>query len=119
VATGLVGGAMLLAFAGRLAGASPLRWALLTLGFGYVLRELAHLLFGNDFKLVGLPLEGTVPYFGGLYRVVITIASIALIAALALFLGKTRYGVMIRAIASNREAAQIAGVSSRKVYAWI
>ena len=119
IATGFVGGAMLLAFSGRLVGASPLRWALLTLGFGYVLRESAHLLFGNDFKLIGLPLEGTVPYFGGLYRVVVTLASISLIVALTLFLGKTRYGVMIRAIASNPEAAQVAGVSSRKVYAWI
>ncbi len=119
VITGLLGGVLLLAFSGRLAGAGPLRWALLTLGFGYVLRELVQYVFGSDFKLVALPVEGTVPYFGGLYRVIVTVTGIGLIAALAVFLARTRYGVLIRAVASNREAAAVAGVSARRIHAWI
>lgn len=116
VATAVLGGALLLAFSRRLAGAGPLRWALLTLGFGYVLRELVPIVFGSDFKLVSLPIEGTVPYLGGAYRVTVMMLSIVLIAALALFLAKSRYGILIRAIASNPDAAVVVGVSTRTVY---
>jgi branched-chain amino acid transport system permease protein len=116
VGTAIIGGALLLLFAKRLARAGPLRWALLTLGFGYVLRELVQIVFGTDFKLVELPIQGTVPYLGGAYRVTVMVLSFALIAGLALFLAKSRYGVLIRAIASNPDAAMVAGVSTRKVY---
>jgi len=116
VVTAIIGGALLLAFAQKLAGAGPLRWALLTLGFGYVLRELVQLVFGNDFKLVALPIEGTVPYVGGAYRVTVMALSVGLIISLAVFLAKSRYGVQIRAIASNPEAAVVVGVSRRTVY---
>jgi branched-chain amino acid transport system permease protein len=117
--TGLLGGLMLMSFFKKLAHAGPLRWALLTLGFGYVLRESVPLIFGLDFKLVSLPLEGTLPYVGGMYRVVVTGLSLLLIVGLALFLNGTRYGVLIRAISSNHEAASIVGVSTQRVYAWV
>lgn len=116
VATAIIGGALLLIFSKRLARAGPLRWALLTLGFGYVLRELVQIVFGNDFKLVTLPIEGTVPYLGGAYRVTVMAMSIALIALLAVFLAKSRHGVLIRAIASNPEAAVVVGVSTTTVH---
>ena len=117
--TAVVGGLLLLAFAKRLAGAGPLRWALLTLGFGYVLRELVQLVFGSDFKLVRLPIEGSIPYFGGTYRATVMVVGFGLIVSLMLFLTKTRYGLLIRAIASNPEAAVIAGVSKGAVYAFV
>lgn len=116
IATALLGGALLLAFARKLARAGPLRWALLTLGFGYALRELVQLVFGTDFKLVSLPIEGTVPYLGGAYRVLVMMMSVSLIMALAIFLRKSRHGVLIRAIASNSDAAIVVGVSTRTVY---
>lgn len=119
VATAIVGGVLLLAFARKLARAGPLRWALLTLGFGYVLRELVQLVFGTDFKLVALPIGGTVPFLGGTYRVTVMVLSVALILALAVFLSRSRYGVLIRAVASNPDAASVAGVSARTVYAWV
>ena len=118
-ASAVVGGALLLAFARKLARASPLRWALLTLGFGYVLRELVQIVFGNDFKLVALPIEGTIPYLGGAYRVTVMALSCGLIIALAVFLAKTRYGILIRAIASNPEAALVVGVSPGAVHVWV
>ena len=118
-AAAVIGGCLLLAFARRLSGASPLRWALLTLGFGYVLRELAQLVFGTDFKLVPLPIEGTVPYMGGAYRVTVMVLSFALIGGLAVFLARSRYGILIRAVASNPEAAAVVGVSRRTVYAFV
>lgn len=119
VITGILGGLLLMAFFRKLAHAGPLRWALLTLGFGYVLRELVPLVFGLDFKLMSLPLEGALPWVGGMYRVVVTGLSVLLILGVALFLNRTRYGVLIRAIASNHEAAAVVGVSARKVYAWV
>lgn len=118
-ATAIVGTILLMMFYDKLAGTGPLRWALLTLGFGYVLRELLQLVFGTDFKLIAPPLEGNIPWAGGVYRIAVTFAGLALIAALALFLKKSRYGVLIRAIASNRDAAAIAGVSTRAIYTWV
>ena len=117
--TGIAGGGLLLAFAERLSGAGPLRWALLTLGFGYVLRELARLAFGSDFKLIPLPLKGTIPYLGGAYRVTVMALSIGLIVTLSTFLANSRYGILIRAMASNPETALVVGVSKRRVYAWV
>ena len=115
----VVGTALLMIFYNRLSNAGPLRWALLTLGMGYVLRELAQLVFGTDFKLIAPPLEGSIPWVGGVYRATMTLAGIALIVVLALFLKKTRYGILIRAIASNRNAAAVAGVSTRRIYTWV
>jgi len=119
LATALLGGMLLLAFAKKLANTGPLRWALLTLGFGYVLRELVQLVFGTDFKLVNPPIEGNLPWLGGLYRLTVTVLSVVLIVGLALFLSRSRYGVLIRAIASNPEAAVVVGVSPRAVYTWV
>lgn len=119
VATAIIGAALLMIFYNKLKGAGPLRWALLTLGFGYVLRELMQLVFGTDFKLVAPPLEGTIPWAGGVYRIAVTVAGLLLILALALFLKKSRYGVLIRAIANNRDAAALVGVSTKTIYTWV
>lgn len=119
VATAIIGAALLMIFYDKLKGAGPLRWALLTLGFGYVLRELMQLVFGTDFKLVAPPLEGAIPWAGGVYRIAVTVAGLLLILALALFLKKSRYGVLIRAIANNHDAAALVGVSTKTIYTWV
>lgn len=114
--TAVVGATLLMMFYGRLANAGPLRWALLTLGFGYVLREVLRLAFGTDFKLIPAPIEGTIPGVGGAYRVTVTIVGLMIIFAFSVFLKKSRQGILIRAIASNRDAAAIVGVSTRAIY---
>lgn len=119
VATAIIGAALLMIFYDKLTDAGPLRWALLTLGFGYVLRELMQLVFGTEFKLVAPPLDGTIPWAGGVYRIAVTVAGLLLILALALFLKKSRYGVLIRAIANNRNAAALVGVSTKTIYTWV
>lgn len=116
IVTALLGGNILMLFFRRMQGSGPLRWALLTLGVGYVLRELVQHLFGDDFKLVDLPLEGTLPWLGGKYRVLVMALGVAAIALLGWFLARSRHGILIRAIASNEEAAAVVGVSTRKVY---
>jgi branched-subunit amino acid ABC-type transport system permease component len=117
IVTGLVGVLLLTLPLKKMLGAGPLRWALLTLGFGYVLRELAQHVFGTDFKIVDLPLSGAVPHFGGAYRLAVTMCGIGIIALLTAFLSSTRYGLFIRAVASNREAAAVVGISVIPVYA--
>ena len=97
-------------------GSGPLRWALLTLGFGYVLREVAQHVFGIDFKLVDLPVEGTLPFLGGAYRFLVMCLGLSLILGLYLFLAYSRQGLLIRAVASNEEAATVVGVSTARVY---
>jgi branched-subunit amino acid ABC-type transport system permease component len=119
VGSALLGGLLIMAFQRRLADAGPLRWALLTLGLGYVLREVVQLIFGTDFKLIDAPLKGTLPWIGGIYRLVVAGLSVALIVFAMWFLNRTRYGVLIRAVAGNREATAIAGVSPLAVYGWV
>jgi branched-chain amino acid transport system permease protein len=114
--TALLGGVIIIMFFRKMLGGSPLRWALLTLGIGYVLRELVQLAFGIDFKLVPLPLDGTLPWVGGEYRFVVMCIGLMLILALYLFLNYSSAGLLIRAVASNREATAVVGVSTVKVY---
>ena len=116
VATAVLGWSLLMGFYPKLAGAGPLRWALLTLGFAFVLREAARLTFGSDFKLVELPLKGNVFWLGGEYRLVVAGLSVALIVAVFIFLNKSRYGILIRSVASNMEAAAVVGVSATRIY---
>jgi branched-chain amino acid transport system permease protein len=116
VCTALLGSAVLMMFFRRMLGSGPLRWALLTLGFGYVLREVAQHVFGIDFKLVDLPVEGTLPFLGGAYRFLVMCLGLSLILGLYLFLAYSRQGLLIRAVASNEEAATVVGVSTARVY---
>ena len=116
VCTALLGSALLMMFFRKMLGSGPLRWALLTLGFGYVLREVAQHVFGIDFKLVDLPVEGTLPFLGGAYRFLVMCLGLALILGLYLFLAHSRQGLLIRAVASNEEAATVVGVSTARVY---
>jgi branched-chain amino acid transport system permease protein len=114
--TALLGSALLMMFFRKMLGSGPLRWALLTLGFGYVLREVVQHVFGIDFKLVDLPVEGTLPFVGGAYRFLVMCLGLALILGLYLFLAHSRHGLLIRAVASNEEAATVVGVSTARVY---
>jgi branched-subunit amino acid ABC-type transport system permease component len=114
--TALLGSALIMLFFRHMFGSGPLRWALLTLGFGYVLRELAQHIFGIDFKLMQLPIEGTLPWLGGEYRFVVMCIGLLLVLALYLFLSYSSSGVLIRAVASNEEAAAVVGVSTVRVY---
>lgn len=116
ICTGILGGCLLMVFFKQMLKAGPLRWALLTLGFGYVLRETVRLVFGTDFKMIDLPVEGTLPWIGGTYRVLVMVLGIALVIGLTQFLERTRYGLYIRAVASNEDAASAVGVSTRKIY---
>jgi branched-chain amino acid transport system permease protein len=116
ICTALLGGSLLMLFFKQMLGAGPLRWALLTLGFGYVLREAIQFIFGTDFKMVDLPVEGTIPWIGGTYRVLVVVLGLGLVVGLTQFLERTRFGLFIRAVASSEDAASVVGVSTRKTY---
>jgi branched-chain amino acid transport system permease protein len=116
ICTALLGGGLLMLFFKQMLGAEPLRWALLTLGFGYILREAIQFIVGTDFKMIDLPVEGTLPWIGGAYRVLVMVLGLCLVFGLTQFLERTRFGLFIRAVASNEDAASVVGVSTRKIY---
>jgi branched-chain amino acid transport system permease protein len=94
---------------------------LLTFGLNLVIVNVLLLVFGSDFRSVtpnysgqGLELGSVViPYV----RLISLFAAILLAAALALVLNRTRIGLAIGAIASDRDAAQLVGIDLRHAYA--
>lgn len=93
---------------------------LLAVGTALLLENLALFAFGE--KQRGVP-----PVIGGVYRigeaylpagrVLVAIVSIALIAALLLFVQYTRPGRAMRALAQDREAATLMGVDTGRISA--
>jgi branched-chain amino acid transport system permease protein len=96
---------------------------LLTYGLILVFNELQRILWGNDVHGVAIPpvLEGsfvlTETQTYPLYRVFISVACVAVAAAMYLVIHKTKLGMLIRAGASNREMVDLLGFRVRRLYA--
>lgn len=94
---------------------------IITFGVDMMLTNLALLAFSADYRMVrpayhgaGLAIAGvTVPAV----RVAIAVFGLILMGLLALFLGRTRTGMAIRATALHQEAAELVGVTIDQVYA--
>jgi branched-chain amino acid transport system permease protein len=94
---------------------------LLTFGVNLVLVNILLMIFGSDFRSVtpsysgqGLELGSIViPYV----RLFSLAAAILLASLLALVLNRTRIGLAIQAISSDRDAAQLVGIDLRHAYA--
>jgi branched-chain amino acid transport system permease protein len=94
---------------------------LLTFGLSYVLIEGVRMVFGIE----GMPsttpkaLRGAVDLGFGhfpLYRLVLIAATAAVVAALWLFIEKTRYGLIIRAGSRDPEIVRVLGVDVSRVW---
>jgi branched-chain amino acid transport system permease protein len=94
---------------------------IVTFGLGLVITYSILLIFSADFRGVILPYTGDSYKIGDLFfpytRVGILATSILLVAGLSLFLSKTKVGLSIQATALNREAAQLVGMNTPRVYA--
>ncbi len=98
---------------------------LLTFGLILVFEELRSVLLGDDVHSVtippmlaaSLPLTETLSY--PVYRLFISVACLALAAAMYITLQKTRLGARIRAAASNPEMAQSLGLDVRWIHALV
>ncbi|MGB3146987.1 MAG: branched-chain amino acid ABC transporter permease, partial [Paracoccaceae bacterium] len=93
-----------------------------TIGIGAVIENIILRLFGPQPKAQPLNLGGalqigqvSIP----LQNVLILAVALAMMAAVAWLLGRTRTGRAIRATAQNREAAQLMGIRIGSVYAQV
>ena len=87
-----------------------------TWGLSLLLRKIAEAIFGLGYRSVNIPLPGTVKFVGTeypIYRLLLIGISIAVVAALVVWYGRSRTGSRIRAMVSNPELAQAQGISVR------
>ncbi len=94
---------------------------LLTFGLSYVFIDLIRILFGIGGMPMSTPaaLRGAVDIGVGqfpLYRLFLIAATAAIIAALWLFIEKTRFGLIIRAGARDPEIVRVLGIDISKVW---
>jgi len=119
-AVGLVGIAMERIVFRPIYGGPVLNDLLIALGLSVVLENGALLLWGSQTKSVRTPYTDIVLRFGGvsvtLQRLIVLAASVVLIAALYLFLNRTRYGKAIVATSQNPKGAALVGIDLDRVY---
>lgn len=93
-----------------------------TIGIGAVLENVILRLFGPQPMAQPLNLPGAVT-IGAVHipnqNILIFAVSVVMMIAVALLLNKTRMGRAIRATAQNRDAAQLMGIRTGKVYAQV
>ena len=99
-------------------GSAPINQLLATGGMLFFLQSLATLLFGTDFRNIGLRLP--VIELGDIFISYSRLLAFgtALIGAIALylFLSRTYLGIAMRAIAQDREIMGLMGVDQRRIY---
>jgi urea ABC transporter permease protein UrtB len=91
-----------------------------TWGLSLLLRKIAEAVFGLGYRSVSIPLPGTVHLLGTeypIYRLLLIAISVAVIAALVIWYGRSRTGSRIRAMVNNPELAQAQGISVRRLAA--
>jgi branched-chain amino acid transport system permease protein len=97
---------------------------LLTFAFVLILDDVVKLVFGPVYQSPPTPraLSGAVLVFGSplpTYHLFILAAGVLVAAGLWVFLEKTRWGLLVRAIAADREMARALGVRSSRLFTWV
>jgi branched-chain amino acid transport system permease protein len=86
------------------------------------LESLILLLFGADVKTIGyIKISKGIEIFNAIItplQIVIIIVSIILLISLFLFMKKTKLGKAMRAVADNKDVAEVVGISAEKIYSW-
>lgn len=99
----------------------PLVTIICTFGIMLALQQLVLMQFGGTARRIALPVTARFPLFDLQYpvmRLVVAGISAAAMAALWLFLNRSRYGLWIRAVVQDREMATALGIPVDKVYMW-
>lgn len=96
----------------------PVNQLLVTGGLLFFLQSLATLMFGTDFRNVGvrMPTLEVGEIFVSASRLLAFAIAVVGAAGLYIFLSKSYIGTAIRAIAQDREVMSLMGVDQRKVY---
>jgi branched-chain amino acid transport system permease protein len=99
-------------------GSAPINQLLATGGLLFFLQSLATLLFGTDFRNLGLrlPIIELGDIFISFSRLLAFIVALLGAGALYLFLARSFLGTAIRAIAQDREIMGLMGVDQRRIY---
>jgi branched-chain amino acid transport system permease protein len=121
VAAAVVGAVLELVFYRRLYRAHPLDQVLLSIGVVFVSIAAFTYFFGPTMQPFTLPpaLDGQVSVLGlevGRYRLFLIVCGVAVLAALLLGLGKTRYGAMVRAAVDNQRVAGGTGIHVQRLF---
>jgi branched-subunit amino acid ABC-type transport system permease component len=97
----------------------PLQSLIVTFGFILVLQQLILEIFGGSPRGMPTPISGTINVAGITYpwvRIAAIVGALAVLAALFVFLSKTRLGIHMRASAQDLDAARTLGVRSDRVF---
>lgn len=100
-------------------GGDPFIALLVSFGLALVLQQSALAIFGSIGKYIEPPVTASIPFFGlqfPVYRLLIMAVSALFIAALWLFMTRSRWGTWIRATIQDREMASCMGVPVPRVY---
>ena len=121
VAAAVAGAALEFVFYRRLYRAHPLDQVLLSIGVVFVSIAAFTYFFGPTMQPFTLPpaLDGQVSIGGlevGRYRLFLIVCGVAVLAALLLGLGKTRYGAMVRAAVDNQRVAGATGIHVQRLF---
>ena len=121
VAAAVAGAALEFVFYRRLYRAHPLDQVLLSIGVVFVSIAAFTYFFGPTMQPFTLPpmLDGQVSIGGlevGRYRLFLIVCGVAVLAALLLVLGKTRYGAMVRAAVDNQRVAGGTGIHVQRLF---
>jgi branched-chain amino acid transport system permease protein len=99
-------------------GSAPINQLLATGGLLYFLQSFATLLFGTDFRNIGvrLPIIELADLFISFARLIAFVVALIGAVALYFFLRRTYIGTAIRAIAQDRDIIGLMGVDQRRIY---
>lgn len=100
-------------------GVSHLASLISTIGVSIFLENLAHKLFGAETQPFPIPFNNITFEWGttrvSLVQIIIFAIAVAVMVALQVWLGKTKYGKALRATAENMETASLLGVNTKKI----
>lgn len=93
-----------------------------SIGLLILFESLILLLFGADVKTIGfIKIAKGLEFLGAIItplQIVIIGTSIILLILLFFFMKKTKIGKAMRAVADNKDVAEVVGISSEKIYSW-
>ena len=107
----------------RKAGATSITGFIASIGVAWALRGMVYLIWGADFYFYNQGLRPTIilSNIGIKFRVdeiFIVAISLITVAAVYLFLAKTKMGKALRALSDNPTLAQISGINTERMLVW-
>lgn len=105
----------------------PLRWKanwktttmMVTLGLAFVLDNLNLIIFGPGEKVLPPFIPGTLSVFGlvfSYHKILVVAAAIGVVVVLEIFLGSTRIGRAMRAVAQDMQGASMVGIDVNQIF---